>query len=297
MPWTMTLRALVEEDRHLRLLPSLASSAALSAAPSMVSTSVTSGWSASSRIRRPSSTLLPSRRTTSGLLASSPRISSACTMPLATASHAVMPPKTLTKTRLDLVVVQDHVEAVGHHLGRGAAADVEEVRRLHAAVLLTGVRHDVERGHHQPGAVADDADGAVELDVVEALGLGLRLERVGGRLVLERRRGPRAGSRRSRRGSPCRRAPRGGRRRAGTSGLTSTSDASSLMKTSHSFFTTSCASSATSCREARSRRRSRRPSRRRRRPAGRSRPWRCASGFSCATSSISTPPSTLAMQR
>ena len=87
---------------------------------------------------------------------------------------------------LDLRVVDDHVEAVGHHLGVGAAADVEEVRRLHAAVRLTGVRHHVERRHDQARAVADDPDLAVELDVVEALLLGLRLERVGLVLDLER---------------------------------------------------------------------------------------------------------------
>ena len=108
-------------------------------------------------------------------------------MPLATSSHAVMPPKTLTKTAFDLRVAEDHVEAVGHHLGVGAAADVEEVRRLDAAVLLAGVRDDVEGGHDQAGAVADDADLAVELDVVEALLLGLGLERVGLVLDLERR--------------------------------------------------------------------------------------------------------------
>ena len=164
-----------------------ASSAALSAAPSMVSTRVTSGWLASLRMRRPSSTLLPSRRTTSGLLASSPRISSAPTMPLATASHDGDAAEDVHEHALDLRVVEDHVEAVGHHLGGRAATDVEEVGGLHAAVRLAGVRDDVEGAHHEARAVADDADRAVELDVVEALGLGLRLERVGGLLVLELR--------------------------------------------------------------------------------------------------------------
>src|SRR5690606_13055200 len=93
------LAAGIEEDRHVSYAPA-ASSAALSAALSMVSTCVTSGWLASLRMRRPSSTLLPSRRTTSGLVASSPRIFSASTMPFATASQAVMPPKTLTNTLL-----------------------------------------------------------------------------------------------------------------------------------------------------------------------------------------------------
>ena len=41
-------------------------------------------------------------------------------------------------------VGQDDVQPVGHHLGRGAAADVEEVGRLDAAELLTGVGDDVE---------------------------------------------------------------------------------------------------------------------------------------------------------
>src|SRR5690606_10824716 len=94
------LAVLGQEDRHCVQAPAAASSAALSAALSMVSTWVTSGWFASSRIRRPSTTLLPSSRTTSGLVAESPRIFSASTMPVATASHAVMPPKTLTNTLL-----------------------------------------------------------------------------------------------------------------------------------------------------------------------------------------------------
>ena len=79
------------------------------------------------------------------------------------------------------------MQPVGHHLGRGATTDVEEVGRLGLArELLTGVGHDVERGHDQPRAVADDADRAVEVDVVEVLLLGGRLERVGRGLVLER---------------------------------------------------------------------------------------------------------------
>src|SRR6478736_6787708 len=71
------------------------------------------------------------------------------------------------------------VEAVGHDLRRGAATDVEEVRGLDAAELLTGVGDDVEGAHDQARAVADDADLALELDVVEVLLLGRRLQRVG----------------------------------------------------------------------------------------------------------------------
>src|SRR4051794_17902925 len=75
--------------------------------------------------------------------------------------------------------VEDDVQTVGHDLPAGATPDVEEVRRLHAAVLLAGVRDDVQRRHDQAGAVPDHADLAVELDVVEALLLRLLLQRVG----------------------------------------------------------------------------------------------------------------------
>src|SRR5690606_2473839 len=104
------LGILVEEDRHFSysffLNPvselvedqAFASAAALSAPSSMVAARVTSGWAYSARIARPSSTRLPSRRTTSGLEAVSPSVSRAPLMPFATASHAVIPPKTLTNT-------------------------------------------------------------------------------------------------------------------------------------------------------------------------------------------------------
>src|SRR4051794_34058504 len=62
---------------------------------------------------------------------------------------------------LDLAVVEDDIEPGGHPLGRGPAADVEEVGRLDAAVLLAGVGDDVERRHHQARAVTDDADFTV----------------------------------------------------------------------------------------------------------------------------------------
>src|SRR3712207_7949520 len=57
--------------------------------------------------------------------------------------------------------------------------------RLHATVRLPGVRDDVKGRHHQAGAVADDPNLTVQLDVVEPLLLGLCLERV--RLVLDRK--------------------------------------------------------------------------------------------------------------
>src|SRR6202011_5061488 len=45
---------------------------------------------------------------------------------------------------LDLVVAQNDIKARGHDLGGRAAADVQEVRRLDAPVLLAGVRDDVQ---------------------------------------------------------------------------------------------------------------------------------------------------------
>src|SRR6476620_5475673 len=43
---------------------------------------------------------------------------------------------------LDVRVAEDHVQPGGHARGRGAAADVEDVGGLHAAVLLPGVGDD-----------------------------------------------------------------------------------------------------------------------------------------------------------
>src|SRR4051812_14261893 len=79
----------------------------------------------------------------------------------------------------DLGVAQDDLQPVGHHLGAGAAADVEEVGRLRRpGELRAGVRDHVEGAHDQARAVPDDAHRTVELDVVQALGLGRRLQRV-----------------------------------------------------------------------------------------------------------------------
>ena len=65
---------------------------------------------------------------------------------------------------LDRLVEVDDLERGRHHVGRGAAADVEEVGGGAAHLV-----HDVERAHGETGAVGDDADGAVEADVLEAL--------------------------------------------------------------------------------------------------------------------------------
>ena len=166
-----------------------------------------------------------------------------------------------------------------------------------AAVLLAGVGDDVERGHDQAGAVADDADLAVELDVVEVLLLGLRLQRVGRARVSNAA------------WSACRKSafsssvtlpssatslPSPVR----TSGLTSTSVASSSTKTSHSFSSTSTTWSSTSAGKRGLGRRSRAafasstPA-----PRVDRRSARAPRGCSTASSSISMPPSTLAITR
>src|SRR5690606_8553959 len=64
---------------------------------------------------------------------------------------------------LDLLVTEDHIQAVRHHLSGCATADVEEVGGLHTPVGLAGVGDDVERRHDEARPVADDADLAVEL--------------------------------------------------------------------------------------------------------------------------------------
>ena len=81
---------------------------------------------------------------------------------------------------LDLRVGEDHLDRAGDRIGLRAAAGVEEVRGRAA-----GLGDDVERRHHEPGAVAEDADVAVELDVGEAALGGHLLLRVGGADVAE----------------------------------------------------------------------------------------------------------------
>jgi hypothetical protein len=60
-----------------------------------------------------------------------------------------MPPKMLTKMDLHGRVGVDDLEGGGHHVGVGAAADVEEVGRRAAALV-----DHVERAHGQPAPLA-----------------------------------------------------------------------------------------------------------------------------------------------
>ena len=122
-----------------------ASSAALSAASSIVSTWVTSGWFASSRIRAALDDVVavePHDQRLGGAVAEDlQRLDDAGGHRVARGDAA----EDVDEHALDVRVAEDDVQPVGHHLGRRAAADVEEVRRLHPAVLLARVGDDVER--------------------------------------------------------------------------------------------------------------------------------------------------------
>src|SRR5689334_3873624 len=77
-------------------------------------------------------------------------------------------------------VGEHDLQAVRHHLSARTATDIEEVGRADAAEPLTRIRDHVQCRHDQACAVADDADLAVELDVVEVLGLRGLLQRIHG---------------------------------------------------------------------------------------------------------------------
>ena len=82
-------------------------------------------------------------------------------------------PEDVEQHSLDRIVGKDQLDRLLDLRGVRAAAGVEEVRRLAA-----GLGDDVEGAHHQPGAVAEDPDVAVELDVLHALLLRAALDRV-----------------------------------------------------------------------------------------------------------------------
>ncbi len=167
--------------RRSHALPA-ASATTFSAASFIVLAACTLGSAASCSSRRPSTSLVPSRRTTNGtdgLISSNAAIS-----PLATSSQRVMPPKMLNSTALTASLARIRSTAC---LIFSALEPPPASRKLAGAPARLG--DDVERGHDQAGAVAEDADVAVELDVLDALLLGAALDRVfvlavGERLVL-----------------------------------------------------------------------------------------------------------------
>lgn len=83
------------------------------------------------------------------------------------------PAEDVDEDRLHRRVGEDHRQPVGHDLRGRPAPDVQEVGGPCATA-----GHRVQGGHHQARAVADDADLAVEPDVVEPLRGGRHLQRV-----------------------------------------------------------------------------------------------------------------------
>ena len=124
--------------------------------------------SASARIWRPSSSLVPTSRATIGT-----SVGTSCRalrMPLATSSQRVMPPKMLNSTALTFGSERMMRRAAATLSAWAPAADVQKVGRL-AAVQLG----DVHGGHGQPGAVDHAADLAIQLDVAQAMAAGFLL--------------------------------------------------------------------------------------------------------------------------
>ena len=179
----MTLVSCVDEDRHVRrLLRTVGDPDRLAGGVEhrrLADELVDAGIPASRMIWRPSSALVPSRRITIGARSSTrPSALDDAVGDLLAAGDAA---EDVDEDRAHVLVVVDDLERAGHHVGVGAAADVEEVGGRAADLV-----DDVERAHGQAGAVGDDADRAVEPDVLQALLLGQLLAVVEhlGRLVL-----------------------------------------------------------------------------------------------------------------
>ena len=181
MPWTRTRGGLVDQDGH-----GLAPQAALRCAAA-----ATDFCAASARLvardqldpaggqdRRPSSTWVPASRTISGTLERLhlDRLDHALGDPVA----AVDAGEDVDQDRLDVLVHGHEPERLGDPLGRGAAADVEEVGGLAAGEL-----DHVHGRHGEPGAVDDAADVALQPDIGQAAVGGLGLARVLLRLVAQ----------------------------------------------------------------------------------------------------------------
>ena len=161
MPCTITRDVLSNENAHRPIAPlcRAASRRRSSAPPSRMSAPQVRPASASSA--RPSSSPVPERRATMGMPGGQLGLRhDDAPGDLFAARDAA---EDVDEDALDLGIARDEEQRLLHHLGLGAAADVEEVGRLAARA-----RDHVERRHDEAGAVADDADVAVELDVGEA---------------------------------------------------------------------------------------------------------------------------------
>jgi hypothetical protein len=107
-----------------------------------------------------------------------------CDQPLCDLVAAGDPGKDVHEYGLHRLVGEDQIDGLLDRFGVRAAAGVEEVCGRSA-----GLGDDIERRHDQTGPVAEDADVAVEFDVLQALVLRPALQRVfvlaiGKRLVI-----------------------------------------------------------------------------------------------------------------
>src|SRR5450432_488437 len=119
----------------------------------------------SPRILRPSSTLVPSRRTTRGTWR--PSSLAAAMTPSAMTSHFMMPPKMLTKIAFTLGLRKIILKAL---VTCSWLAPPPTSRKF------AGALDDVHRGHREARAVDEATDVAIERDVVEADLFGLNLD-------------------------------------------------------------------------------------------------------------------------
>ena len=120
---------------------------------------------ASTRISRPSSAFVPSRRITIGARSSTrPQRLDDALGDLVAAGDAT---EDVDEDRLHVLVEVDHLERRRHHVGVGAATDVEEVGGLAADLV-----DDVERAIASPAPLAMMPTDAVEPDVLQVVRAG-----------------------------------------------------------------------------------------------------------------------------
>src|SRR5262249_46977904 len=153
MPCTITGVSALSRMPIYRVISTIFSAASQPLAPSSMPFSF--------RMARPSSSLVPERRTTSGRVIL--RLSRACTRPLATSSPRVMPPKTLISTPRTLGFIRITVSAFST---TSARAPPPMSQKLAARPPPRPLDH-VQGAHAEPCTVADDADLAVERYVRE----------------------------------------------------------------------------------------------------------------------------------
>ena len=207
MPWQMT---------RVFLLTSMLMVFILAAATTIFAASVSPGAEMmsnllSARMRRPSSTSVPSSRTTSGILNFTGGVGLQQGIGDRRAAHDAA--ENVHQHGLHLGVADQNAKGLGHLLHVGPAAHVEEIGRL-AAVELD----EVHRAHGQPGAVDQAADVAVQLHEAQARLARADFRRLLFRQVAQGRQIRDAGTGRCRQRSSWRPGPAGGCRPSAPAG-------------------------------------------------------------------------------